>query len=81
MTNEVQRDVAEVRIFSVRLDGDDIVVDVYGGPELACGTVVVHCADERERRDAVHTLETWRSEQLPLRYSSRDGRVSLRPER
>lgn len=67
---------SDVRVLFVEDDGPDVVVDIYGGEGLLCGTVRFHFK-AKDRRDFVRTLRRWRDEATPLTFVSRDGTVRL----
>ena len=76
MDSEDVRIEADVRVMFVEDDGPDVVVDIYGGEGLLCGTVRFHFKS-KERSGFVSTLRRWRDAATPLTFVSRDGTVRL----
>src|SRR5690606_35604263 len=51
--------VQDLAVFDVTVDGDDVLVDLYGGPRNLCGTVRFTFPDEAERHTTVQRLRRW----------------------
>ncbi len=69
-----------VLIVGVEVEGDEIRVDVYGGDERICGTVVYTFPDRKIRQLQVETLRYWCDTTTPLTYVQRGSTVALLDE-
>lgn len=45
--------IQDLSVFAVSVDGERLVVSLYGGPSNACGTVTYTIGPSRERRAAL----------------------------
>lgn len=69
-----------VRLLTVRDDGEEIVVDIYGGDRGVVGTILYRPESPDRHRDTIATLQFWKERGTPLTYLCRDGVASLRDE-
>ena len=76
MDSQEVRIESDVRVLFVEIDEPDVVVDIYGGEGLLCGTIRFHFKPG-QRREFVKTLRRWCRDQTPLTFVSRDGTVRL----
>jgi hypothetical protein len=67
----------DVRLAFVEVDGEEVRVDIYGGPDQVCGSVVYRFADAEVRRKHIETLGHWAAQGTPVTYLRRDGEVVL----
>ena len=72
--------IQNLRVFEVTTDGDELRVDVYGGDESICGTLVYTFDDTRQRRQRMAILDRWRIEGTPLTYIRREESAALMDE-
>jgi hypothetical protein len=64
----------DLRVFSCRADGEDLVVSLYGGTTCACGSVRWEGGMGRSR---LRQLRRWRDEGTPVTYIRRGTTVTL----
>ncbi|MDQ1402817.1 MAG: hypothetical protein QOG03_1133 [Actinomycetota bacterium] len=67
----------DVRVAFVEVDGDEVRVDIYGGTEQVCGSVVYRFCDPELRRKHLETLGQWATDGTPVTYVRREGEVVL----
>lgn len=72
--------IQNVRVFGVECEGDELRVDLYGGDDCACGTLIYRFRERRERRERAALLRRWCESAMPLTYVSRDGTATLLDE-
>lgn len=72
--------IQNLRVFEVTTEGDELRVDVYGGAESICGTLVYTFDDTRQRRQRMAILDRWRIEGTPLTYIRREESAALMDE-
>lgn len=73
--------IQNVRVFGVESQGEDeLRVDLYGGDDCACGTLLYRFPNRRERKDRLALLRRWCAEATPLTYVSRDESATLLDE-
>lgn len=67
-------------IFGVEIDGDELRVDIYGGADCVCGTLIYTFANRSEREERAELLGRWRDAGTPVTYVRRDGSAALMDE-
>jgi hypothetical protein len=67
-------------IYGVEVDGDELRVDIYGGADCVCGTLIYTFADRGEREERADLLGRWRDAGTPVTYVRRDGSAALMDE-
>lgn len=72
--------IQNLLIFGVEVDGDELRVDIYGGADCVCGTLIYTFADRAEREERAHLLGRWRDAATPVTYVRRDGSAALMDE-
>lgn len=78
--NEGIEVIQNVRVFGIECEGDELRVDLYGGDDCACGTLIYRFGDRRERRERAALLRRWCEAGTPLTYVSRDDTATLLDE-
>lgn len=80
---EVTEVLRDVRVFSVTLVGDGLVVDVYGGSHSVVSSLVYKdIPTTSELLDLSQVFQRWELEATPLQYVRfRSGEVCLVPVR
>ncbi|HUR17865.1 MAG TPA: hypothetical protein VMZ51_02875 [Acidimicrobiales bacterium] len=73
--------IQNLRVFSVESIGDELRVDIYGGPECVCGSLRYTFEDSEERQARLDLLERWRVEATLVTYVCRDDAGALLDER
>ena len=51
--------VQDLAVFDVSTEGDNVLVDLYGGARNLCGSVRFSFPDERERHTTLQRLRRW----------------------
>jgi hypothetical protein len=78
--NEGIEVIQNVRVFAVECEGEELRVDLYGGDDCACGTLIYRFRDRRERRERAALLRRWCDSATPLTYVSRNDTATLLDE-
>jgi hypothetical protein len=71
----------DLAILGVMTDGDDVLVDVYGGRDNVCANVRFTFAEPRERASSVARLRRWQVQRAALSLVVQGDRVQLLSER
>lgn len=79
-SNEPIEVIQNLRVFDVSVDGDELRVDVYGGAESICGTLVYTFEDDGQRKRRLSILERWQREGTALTYVRREHSAALMDE-
>jgi hypothetical protein len=72
--------IQNLLIFGIEVEGDELRVDIYGGHDCVCGTLIYTFADAGERRERANLLGRWRDDGTPVTYVRRDGSAALMDE-
>ena len=72
--------IQNLLIFGVEVEGDELRVDIYGGADCVCGTLIYTFTDTRERQERADLLGRWRDLGTPVTYVRRDGSAALMDE-
>ena len=67
-------------VLHVETEGDELRVDIYGGSDCVCGTLIYSFEDPRERRERYELLRRWCDEARPVTYVRRGGSAALMDE-
>ena len=73
--------VQDVAIFAVSVDGPDVHVDVYGGPDNVCASVTFSFPDPVVRAENVGRLHRWERDTSALSLVVNGDTVRLLCER
>ena len=82
MTNN-ERDIEVIQnllVFGVESEGDELRVDIYGGGDCVCGTLIYRFTDPHEHGDRAEVLQRWCLDRTPVTYVRRDGSAALMDE-
>lgn len=80
MTNGIDV-IQNLRVLSVERVGDEVRVDIYGGPECVCGSLLYRFEDAGERALRLELLTSWRDHETLVTYVCRDDAGALLDER
>jgi hypothetical protein len=72
--------IQNLLIFGVEVEGDELRVDIYGGADCVCGTLIYTFTDPAERAERAGLLGRWREAATPVTYVRRDGSAALMDE-
>jgi hypothetical protein len=72
--------IQNLLIFAVEVEGEELRVDIYGGADCVCGTLIYTFADDTERAERAALLGRWRDARTPVTYVRRDGSAALMDE-
>ena len=64
-------------VFAVEVDGEELRVDIYGGEDCVCGTLIYRFPDPDEMADRASVLRRWCDEGTSVTYVRRDGAAAL----
>ena len=64
-------------IFDATVEGDEVLVDLYGGEESVFGSVRFSFPDRSERNRRLAALRSWRDAGLPVTFVAHDDIVTL----
>jgi hypothetical protein len=67
-------------VFDVVVEGEEVKVDIYGGTDCVCGTLIYRFTDRRERLERAQVLSRWRDASTPVTYVRRQGSAALMDE-
>lgn len=73
--------IQNLRVLSVEGVGEELRVDIYGGPECVCGSLLYRFEDAEERQARLDLLLTWRDDATLVTYVCRDDAGALLDER
>jgi hypothetical protein len=72
--------IQNLLIYGVEIDGHELRVDIYGGADCVCGTLIYTFTDASEREERADLLGRWRDAGTPVTYVRRDGSAALMDE-
>jgi len=72
--------IQNLLVFAVESDGDELRVDIYGGGDCVCGTLIYRFSDRREHTERTEVLRRWCEEGTPVTYVRREGSAALLDE-
>lgn len=70
-----------VVVLGTTVEGDDVLVDLYGSTSNICGSVRFTFSDAAQHRDMATLLNGWASSGKALTFVRRGGSVSLQDDR
>src|SRR5206468_11236209 len=68
--------IQNLLVFGVESEGEELRVDIYGGADCVCGTLIHRFADRAEHADRAEVLRRWCAERTPVTYVRRDRRAA-----
>ena len=80
MVNNGIEVIQNLLIFGVEVEGEELRVDIYGGADCVCGTLIYTFADALERQERADLLGRWRDAGTCVTYVRRDGSAALMDE-
>lgn len=80
MTNGIDV-IQNLRVLSVERVGEELRVDIYGGSECVCGSLLYRFEDDDERQARFELLTAWRDQATLVTYVCRDDAGALLDER
>lgn len=81
MSRETPCEDYDLRIWDAEIDGDTIMVDLYGGNSNACGTVGLGINDAEARAHGLRRILHWRDRdaRITLSIDQDTNRITLAP--
>ena len=73
--------LSDLRVFDVSVDGNDVIVSVYGGGSNACGAVRFALPDSGERRRYARLARGWLDDDVPVTLRQNGDDATLVNER
>lgn len=67
----------DLRVLSVEQSGNHLVIDLYGGPSNACGSVRFTFTSDEELLARLELVRSWRAEQRPVALVTDDSQIVL----
>jgi hypothetical protein len=80
---DVNQDIEVIQnllVFGVDIERDELRVDIYGGADCVCGTLIYRFADRSELRERAELLRKWCADGTPVTYVRREGSAALMDE-
>lgn len=71
----------DLHVLSVSTDGTDLVIDLYGGPSNACGSVRFTFNDPANLPARLELVQAWAAEDRALALLTGDDQIVLIDER
>ena len=69
--------VQDVVVLGIDVVDDDVLVDVYGGPDNACASVSFTFGGTTDRATSLARLQRWAHDEAPLTLLEHQGTVRL----
>jgi hypothetical protein len=73
--------LSDLRVFGVAVDGNDVIVSVYGGSANACGAVRFTLAEPADRQRYAQLARGWVRDDIPVTLRQSGGDATLVNER
>jgi hypothetical protein len=71
----------DLRVLNAEQNGDDLVIDLYGGPSNACGSVRFTFTSDDELQARMELVRNWCAEQRSVALVTDDAQIVLIDER
>lgn len=72
--------IQNLLVFGVDSEGEELRVDIYGGDDCVCGTLIYRFTDPTELAERAELLRRWCDQATPVTYVRRDGSAALMDE-
>lgn len=72
--------IQNLLVFGVDSEGEELRVDIYGGEDCVCGTLIYRFTDAAELAERAELLRRWCDQATPVTYVRRDGSAALMDE-
>lgn len=72
--------IQNLLVFGVDTEGDELRVDIYGGADCVCGTLIYRFTDPGELGERADLLRRWCADGTPVTYVRREGSAALMDE-
>lgn len=72
--------IQNLLVFGVDTEGDELRVDIYGGDDCVCGTLIYRFGDPVELGERADLLRRWCADSTPVTYVRREGSAALMDE-
>lgn len=72
--------IQNLLVFGVDSEGEELRVDIYGGEDCVCGTLIYRFTDPVELAERADLLRRWRQDATPVTYVRREGSAALMDE-
>lgn len=79
MSQEIEV-IQNLLVFGVDTEGDELRVDIYGGRDCVCGTLIYRFTDPSELGERADLLRRWCTDGTPVTYVRREGSAALMDE-
>jgi cell wall assembly regulator SMI1 len=71
----------DLRVLNAEQSGDDLVIDLYGGPSNACGSVRFTFTSDEELEARLALVRSWCDDQRSVALVTDDSQIVLIDER
>lgn len=72
--------IQNLLVLGVDVEGEELRVDIYGGEDCVCGTLIYRFTEPHELGERADLLRRWCAEATPVTYVRRDGSAALMDE-
>ena len=72
--------IQNLLVFGVDSEGEELRVDIYGGEDCVCGTLIYRFTDPVELSERADLLRRWCQDATPVTYVRREGSAALMDE-
>ncbi|HEX2038644.1 MAG TPA: hypothetical protein VHF47_02810 [Acidimicrobiales bacterium] len=72
--------IQNLLVFGVDTEGDELRVDIYGGDDCVCGTLIYRFTNRGELAERAELLRRWCDDGTPVTYVRREGSAALMDE-
>lgn len=72
--------IQNLLVFGVDSEGEELRVDIYGGADCVCGTLIYRFTDPDELAERADLLRRWCRDATPVTYVRREGSAALMDE-
>ncbi len=79
MSNDIEV-IQNLLVFGVDVEGEELRVDIFGGDDCVCGTLIYRFTDPQELGERAELLRRWCADGTPVTYVRRDGSAALMDE-
>lgn len=72
--------IQNLLVFGIDSEGEELRVDIYGGEDCVCGTLIYRFTDPVELAERADLLRRWCLDATPVTYVRREGSAALMDE-
>ncbi len=72
--------IQNLLVYGVDVEADELRVDIYGGDDCVCGTLIYRFTEPAELGERAALLRRWCADGTPVTYVRREGSAALMDE-